>query len=475
MSAITKLADENTLSDIVRQDADRGVRLAAVKKIKTQSILAEFLNTERDIGVRTAILEQVTDQTLLGLIVQQHSDPEVRAAASSKLAVLLRAAITLGDSAIAISLLAIPGDHYLARDMDGWTPLHCAAFSGDLHVLQLLLSKGAPADCRDSRNNWTPLHYAAAHGHSRLIAPLIKGGADANAASGPDGNTPLHIAVAMGYPPGYIVSHKGVPNLNMRESDLQKVLQGHPDVASELLKHGADPKKPSKRGLLPLHMIAERGDVACATLLIERGVDLNARGPQESTALHWAASKGREEIANLLVTHGADVNAVDSLGWTPAFLASADGFDSIVKMLLAHGAKTTATINGKDVTLVTGGDANGKLLDAAEDGDFNKTKSAIEAGADVNCKSRDGWTPLLAASKDSSKIVEFLLANGADPNIPSDRGYTALMRAAGNGALEIVRLLVAAGADKKLVDCNGKTAYELAMETNHRTCAQMIR
>ncbi len=428
-------------------------------------------------AVRMSAVADLVDESVLGDITQHDADHSVRAAASRKLAEMLRAAIKLGDSVKAISLLGIPGDHYFDPDNNGWTPLHFAAFKGDLEVLELLLSKGVPTDCRDKRNKWTPLHYAAAHGHSRLVAPLIKAGADPNAISGPDCNTPLHIAVAMVYPPGYFASHQGETDFIGSQADLQKVLQGHPETASELLKHGADPNKPSGQGRLPLHLVAEIGDIACAEILIERGADLNARGAQQSTALHWAAAKGCEELSKLLLTHGADVNAADALGWTPVFLASAEGFDSVVKLLLEHGANTTATVNGKDVTLATGTNLNEKLTHAVEDGNFDAAKSAIDAGADVNCKFRDGWSPLLSASKEYSKIVELLLANGADSNIPSDRGYTPLMRAAGNGSAEIVRMLLAAGANVDMRDCNGKSASQLANEMGNpcaRACALIV-
>ena len=147
----------------------------------------------------------------------------------------------------------------------------------------------------------------------------------------------------------------------------------------------------------------------------------------------------------------------------------------LVELLLERGAKTKAVINGKEISLPTGDDPDGDLIEATEAGDFEATKSALDAGADVNCTFRDGWTPLLSASKDYPNIVELLLANGADPNVPSNRGYTPLMRAAGNGSEQIVQLLLAAGADKRLVDCDGKTAYRLAMERREHVCAQLVQ
>jgi ankyrin repeat protein len=490
-AALDKVADQGALVEAARSDREPAIRMAAMKKIKTQSILAELLATEGDARVRTIIVEQLKDHALLGTIAQQHPVSEIRTSASKKLAELLRATIMLDDSGTAISLLGIPGDHHLDPDHDGWTPLHFAAFKGDLEVLELLLSKGAPPDTRDNRNKWTALHYVAAHGHNRLVAPLIKAGADPNAVSGPEGNTPLHIAVAMGYPPGYISSNKDKADfirreadLFKRQADLRKVLQGHPDVASELLKHGANPNTLTREGRTPLHLVAERGDIVCGEVLVAGGADLNARGAQEATALHWAAAKKNGEFGKWLVEKGAAPDLTDTLGWTPLFLADANGASELVPVLLAAGARTQATINGKSVSFratkgqeaspPTGNDPDEGLIEASETGNYAAAKFSIDAGADVNVKSRDGWTPLLSASKDYPKIVELLLANGADPNAGSDRGYTPLMRAAGNGAEKIVHLLLAAGADKRVVDCNGKTAYRLAVEMHQRTCAQLV-
>jgi ankyrin len=225
---------------------------------------------------------------------------------------------------------------------------------------------------------------------------------------------------------------------------------------------------------LRLYNAALNGRLGLAKEALAEGADVTLRMKQGATALHWAAAKGRLDVAELLLSHGADINAVDELGWTPAFLGSANGFNEIVKMLVERGAKTTAVICGKELSLSTDSDPDFDLIEACESGDFDAAKSAIDKGADVNCTSRDGWTPLLSASNGHAKIIELLLENGADPNVASDRGYSPLMRAAGNGHEEIVRLLLAAGADKQMVDCDGKRASQLAMEMRQSTCAQLV-
>jgi|GEM_PF-2947964 len=227
---------------------------------------------------------------------------------------------------------------------------------------------------------------------------------------------------------------------------------------------------------LRLHTSVLKASVDMAKQALAEGADVNLRIKQGSTALHWAAAKGREEIVQLLIDHGADVNAVDELGWTPAFLASNSGFGAIAQLLVKCGAKTRAMVNGREAELFTPGqEPNDQLIEAVEAGDLEAARTAIGVGADVNCVSGDGWAPLLSAVKQDPRLTELLLANGADPNVASDRGYTPLMRAAGLGKLEVVRLLLAAGADKQMRDCDGKTASQLALEMRQFQCAEMLK
>lgn len=225
---------------------------------------------------------------------------------------------------------------------------------------------------------------------------------------------------------------------------------------------------------LRLHTAALNGSVEMAIEAINEGADVNLAIKQKSTPLHWAAAKGLEEIVMLLLDNGAYIDATDELGWTPVFLALNGGYDTIVSLLVSRGAKRNAIINGNCISLPTETKFNNQLIDAAENGDLDAVKTAMNEGADINCRWYDGWTPLLSAVHHESFIIDLLLSYGADPNIASGLGYTPLMRAAGLGNVQVVKLLLAAGADKKKCDCDGKTASQLAWEMSQFECANLV-
>lgn len=87
------------------------------------------------------------------------------------------------------------------------------------------------------------------------------------------------------------------------------------------------------------------------------------------------------------------------------------------------------------------------LVDAINRGDTPAVKTLLDAGENVN-EVRSGCTPLLwAADKGNVEMVKLLIAKGADVNLRSGFGGTALSTAAANGHSEVVDLLMDNGAD----------------------------
>lgn len=96
---------------------------------------------------------------------------------------------------------------------------------------------------------------------------------------------------------------------------------------------------------------------------------------------------------------------------------------------------------------------------------------------DVNAKaSQAGQTGLmLAVSHGRMDMVKALLACGADVNIQDDEGSTALMCASEHGHVEIVKLLLAQpGCDATLSDNDESNALSIALEAGHKDIAVLL-
>lgn len=131
------------------------------------------------------------------------------------------------------------------------------------------------------------------------------------------------------------------------------------------------------------------------------------------------------------------VNAKDAQGQTPLMLAAAFGSAEAVRTLIAAGADIRAA-----------GSAGFTALHLAAD-DLAKTRMLLDAGADVNAASQLGRTPLIAAaaSSQSADVVRLLLARGANLHAADNSGVTALNAAANADNREAAELLLERGAD----------------------------
>lgn len=136
------------------------------------------------------------------------------------------------------------------------------------------------------------------------------------------------------------------------------------------------------------------------------------------------------------------------------------------------------------VTRKRGGDVTFALIDAVKDNKIEKVKQLLESGADVNQKNRFGMTPLYYASRNGYlEIVKLLLPAGANVNTATtDANYrelttdnvTSLQMASLNNHLEIVKLLLAAGADVNVVDGDGSAALSMAVYKNNVEIVKLL-
>jgi len=158
---------------------------------------------------------------------------------------------------------------------------------------------------------------------------------------------------------------------------------------------------------------AARGNsIELAKLLLAKGVNVNTKDEDKKTALMWAVDNNFIELSKFLIENRADVNGKNKNGQTAFVMAKRRGNQQMVDMLKRHGATIPSPIS----------------MSAVRNNNIEAVRKAIEQGADVNEKNKNGQTALIiAASKNLLEMAELLIEQGADINIKDNLGFTALM------------------------------------------------
>ena len=395
---------------------------------------------------------------------------------------------------------------------DGATAMLWAAHWDDRAMVELLLAAGADADAANDYGV-TPLMRATENASVELVETLLAAGADANAAQA-SGLTSLMIAgrtgdrevvralLAHGADVNAATTTTGVTAL------MWAVAAPHPDIVHLLLENTADLHVSSEKGFTPLLFAAGNGDIELATLLIAAGADVNEPGSDGTQPLPFSIISSQDEFALFLLDQGANPNA--TIGGVPALHAAAGNVSTwLANWYRTHG-RQAVDAGGRGARglnpdrrlplvkalLARGADPNGRVTTSAVVLGYLATprRGAFEQNS-VGTGDVRGATPVWVASfsanggglfgDDSSyrfdsspEIIRTLLAAGADPNLTTADGTTPLMVAAGLGyrsyqphtargrrstsAEESVEALVEAGVDVTAANEGDFTALHAA-------------
>ncbi len=168
------------------------------------------------------------------------------------------------------------------------------------------------------------------------------------------------------------------------------------------------------QGMISVHAsalndAAGEGDVAAIKAALDSGADIN-QATERTTPLCEAIANGHLEAAQLLIQRGADVNRAGKFRRTPLAIAVMKNRADIVKLLLDSGAEPDTAANGLT-----------PLQSAADSGCVECVQSLVEAGADVNLLTSNGYPPIHLAKKNGhEEIVAYLRSHGfKKPALPS--------------------------------------------------------
>jgi len=421
-------------------------------------------------------------------------------------------AVERGDAQAVAALLAHHADPN-APQSDGATALHWAAYLDDANTVGRLIHAGARPDIPNDYGI-TPLALAASNGNAAVIDLLLTAGANPNRPVR-SGETPLMLAARAGSANAVAVLLDAGANANAKETwNGQTALMwaaaaGRAAVVQTLIDYQADVAIRSNGGTTALLFAARRGDIESVRALLEAGADVREKRPDGATALLVAVINGHEDLVDYLLERGADPNVEG--GSTELTVPGVRARPMVLKY-------RKLTNNERDSEGITKGNIFGKPLHAAVhvanwhlSDQFIAVKfdrlrvitSLLAHGADVNGRismEEPRWSGaryrrhlagatafLLAAKAADVDVMRLLLAHGADPRINTEENITPLMAAAGIAwasnqdraseaqVLSAVKLLVEEQhADVNAISDLGETAMHAAAYRGANSVVQYL-
>ena len=222
-----------------------------------------------------------------------------------------------------------------------------------------------------------------------------------------------------------------------KEVFFDAIFRGSAETVRAFIKAGADVKCRDQNGNTPLaQSLRLNNETSILKTLIETGSDIDEKDNDGDTALIKAVKNGNMEALKLFLEKGAKVDVLNKEGMNALMIAKLKdekererdfGFKGrfengksreMVRLLIEKGAK---------VELKDKEGGRKMLLQAIRDGSTAEVENVIRTGISINDAVEIDMTPLMeAACGDDFDMVEYLVKSGAEINLVSGRGESAL-------------------------------------------------
>jgi uncharacterized protein len=459
------------------------------------------------------------------------------------------------DDLEAVDLLINAGAKVDIKNREGVTPLHMGSLYGNSKIMSRLLKAGADVKQRGPAGE-TMLMLAARNGNPEAITLLIASGADVNAKEALRGTTALMWAVEQRHPAAVAALIDGKADVSAKSSGAglprnymaNRVNSARVETANRIRAAAAKAGRTyeeqleieQKNGTVAVRRIgdvtsffgqqggqggrnqqnaqpAQAARAAQAAAQDQNDQDdtdvivagLVGTGGGGLTALVLAAREGDLESTKLLLAAGADINQTTEYGWTPLLTATNNRHYALAEYLIEQSADVNKVNKGNWTPLYLATDNRN-----IEGGDFpvpkpdmdhlEYIKFLLQHGANPNVRIKDntltrtiftmqwfqeaGATPFIRAAQSSDlELLKLLMANGADPMIKSDHDDTALTAAAGMGwvdgvtyehspqaNLETIKFLLDLGLDPNAANGDGRTSLMVAAAKGRTAVIQTL-
>ena len=307
----------------------------------------------------------------------------------------------------------------------GSTPLAEAAKLADARMVKMLLDAGAGVD-RADESGQTALMLAIKTGELPIVEMLVKAGANVNAVERFQHQTPLMWAVTAS-------KHAAeMTRLLLSKGANVKARALYMDWPNQLSSEPRAQYRPVG-GLTALLYASRDGCSDCVAALVAAGADVNVPTPEGVTPLMMSLDNDHNDVATLLLDRGANPHVADWWGRTALWIVI-DRKESLSGGRGGRGAAAAATARGSgpagshmDIInrlLAADVDVNAEL-------NMHRPSRGGNSGRFADRQLGTGCTALYRATEAGDlEVIRLLLARGANPNI-NGMGFTPFLVAAG--------------------------------------------
>jgi len=364
-----------------------------------------------------------------------------------------------GKTADVTELLAAKADVNYRHPRNQWTALMFAAAKNQTTVMKILLQAKAAVDIRGSDGN-TALTLAAKRGHNAATERLLAARATVDKKDNTQRDA-LSWAASEGHLTVVKTLLKAKAPLGSEDGTalMLAAYNGHWDCTKALLR--AEKKLNSVTyGLSATVAAAKNGFADMMSVLLEANASLDLSPDYYNSLVQLAVTERHADVLSVLLSQRTSDRYVDLLN---AHVAAVENRDvAVAKVLSVH------PLSYKD-----GVELQEKLLEMAEEGQWEYVRELIKAGVKVNIIDGDGNTVLMiAAIAEHEETVEFLIQRKASVDARNGAADTALIIAARGGHTNITKTLLNGGASCHRRNSAGENAWEIAMKASN---AELMR